>query len=163
MPTPSAKRTAVYLKACNELVPLPQQGMHVHQFQMDVAVDAPGASEITFQANVTHSGNTLSPPYLDVVGVGFTVQFKYAATFDGLASASWQEMPNAVSGFNIRDRNPTHYGAAVIVAAMAVQAGLYRFGVFASAHTDADPRDGIATILAEGSLGQLRGLNCLPE
>lgn len=149
-PAPQAPNAdeVVYIHSVNEYTPLPQVAAHLPGFDIAFSVDQPSVALIDFQANVKHQGNELSPAYWGVVGVGFVIQHN--------AGNGWVTIPNGTSGFNISERNPQHYGSAVVTGAVALAPGQHAFRVLGTAHTDADSRNGLARLLVEGE-----GLNAL--
>lgn len=141
LPAPNADEV-VYIRSVNSYTPLPWQPTHLPGFDITFTVDQPSVALLDFQANVKHQGNELSPPYLGVVGVGFVIQHR-------APGGDWVTVPNGGSGFNISERNPQHYGAAVVTGAVALAPGAHSFRVFGTAHTDADSRNHIARLLVE--------------
>lgn len=146
-PAPDADEV-VYIRSVNAHTPLQWNAAHLQGFDISFPVDHPSVALIDFQANVKHQGNEMSPAYWGVVGVGFVIQHN--------AGNGWVTIPNGTSGFNISERNPQHYGSAVVTGAVALAPGQHAFRVLGTAHTDADSRNGIARILVEGE-----GLNAL--
>lgn len=146
-PVPDADEV-VYIRSVDAYTPLPWDAAHIPGFDIAFVTDQPSVAVIDFQANVKHQGNELSPPYTGVVGVGFVIQHN--------AGSGWVTIPNGTSGFNISERNPQHYGSAVVTGAVALAPGVHSFRVLGTAHTDADSRNHIARLLVEGE-----GLNAL--
>lgn len=145
LPLPDADEV-VLIRSVNAYAPLPWNAAPIPGFDMSFQVAADSVALIDFQANAKHQGNELSPAYWGVVGVGFVVQHR-------APGADWVTIPNGTSGFNISERNPQHYGAAVITGAVSLAPGFHAFRVLGTAHTDADSRDNIARLLVEGGQG----------
>lgn len=154
-PAPDADEI-IYIRSVNGYTPLPWSAAPIPGFDISFQVAADSVALIDFQANAKHQGNELSPAYWGVVGVGFAVQHRCADTLSDLSCSAWATIPNGTSGFNISERNPQHYGAAVITGAIRLGPGFHGFRVLGTAHTDADSRNHIARLLVESE-----GLNAL--
>lgn len=153
-PDPQNASVAIYQRACNFPLPLPQSEIVVPGFAIDLAVCEASVANIDFAVNVSHIGDLFDPPYTGAIGIGGRIVFKHASTFSGLETAAWQTPNNSrANGINIDDRNPAHYANVSLNSSMALEEGFYRFSLAMSAHTDGDSRDGLATLLAEGGKG----------
>ncbi|GAM99128.1 hypothetical protein U91I_02768 [alpha proteobacterium U9-1i] len=150
-PTAPTGERLVIRRSCDEVFPLTWDLSEIPHFHVTARLNDPAVARLFFQVNVTHRGEFTS--YMDVVGFGFLIEYRHAATFANLAAASWTTAPNAISGGNIIDRGNHHYGAATIVSAMNAAAGFYEFRVRGSAHSTGSSLDGLAAVLAEYGVG----------
>lgn len=141
--------------ASNTATLLGYQFTHLSDFDQNVFVETPALATFDFRADTVHRGDITG--YNNALSIGARIAYKCASTYAGLAGASWQYLDNVVSGENLVDRHPHHYGRILLTGAMVLQANkYYRFGIFANAATDQSPyqtTNGLAGLLVEYGKG----------
>lgn len=153
-PPTSTKRKQSYKSKCNTNAPLQKALTPIPGFPEIVAkMEVDSVLTAEFTAALAHVGDTLSPQYLDVVGCGVYIQWAYATTLAGLATATWSSL--AAGSEQIRERNPQHYGWIGAREKVPVPGGYFKFRIAGSGHTTSSDQNGIVNILAEG----IGGLN----
>lgn len=153
IPYPS-KRQVVYFRSCDAITPLPYAHAEIGVFRIPICLEEEAVASIDFQANVKHRGDITG--FLGVVGFAFAVDHRSGTTYASLATQPWTPIRNRASGGNIINRDPHHYGAAVIKTNKTLVPGFHEFRVTGSAHSSgAVGVDGLAAVLAENG----RGLN----
>ena len=141
------------IRASTEGTALPQKFSPVDAFSTLVEVPETGALDLTFKMEVIHRGDG----YSEVIGAGAFITYQYAKSLDGLDSAPIEHPEGWTGGTNIRDLRD-HYGQIIIVGALPVEPGYYRFCVIGSAHSALHPADDLAAVLVETKLGPLNTL-----
>lgn len=144
----------VFLSSCNQKVMLTQGGVEVSQFRIPLLLDSPRKLLLDFHGDVTHVGTGTAGTY--AVGFSWRLCYRSADTVEALQTATFSEIPNAVGGGNVSERNPQHYGNKSICSYLDLPAGVHELSVIASGHTDATTAQ-LLQILVEGG----KGLNCL--
>lgn len=161
-PTPSATPSitdvsggAILRRSLNEVTPLLRYGGELEGYRARFYLAQASPALILYQTNLVHRGEYTG--YYGVVGVGLNICYRYSETALGLDTAETSCPPNSVSGTNIINRDPAHYGSIVIMDAWVLEAGYYEVFVTGSAHSTGSTADGLAAILSEYG----RGLNRL--
>lgn len=148
---------SVIVKSVNEVVPLNWTSAEIIQYRIKpILVNQNGVINVDLFTNVTHRGDYTG--YLGVVGYSGGVYSRSADNIIELISKPFVRLPNAVSGGNIIDRDPHHYGAiSVNVSTPIICNKYYQFTVYGSAHSTGSSSNGLAAVLSEYG----DGLNCL--
>lgn len=141
------------VRRCDEPHLLQYVHTAIPAFQAYVRLSGPAEMEASFEANVVHRGDITGVS--GVVGYGFILRYRTAATFAGLSDAFFQTI--RATGGNIRERNPHHYGEGAIVTdkTFSEPNGCFiEFMVTGSAHSDAAVGvNGLAALHVESGTG----------
>lgn len=148
---------SVIIKSANEVIPLTWNGDEILQYRTKpILVNQNGVINVDLFANLTHRGDHTG--YLGVVGYSGGVYSRSADNLTELLTKPFVRLPNAVSGGNIIDRDPHHYGAISInVATPIICNKYYQFTVYGSSHSTGSSSNGLAAVLSEYG----NGLNAL--
>lgn len=146
--------TQMLLRSCNEAVPLTKYLGEMPQFRIRFAISEPRAVAVDFHGCVIHVGDGADAGV--AVGYSFRVCHRSAPTFSQLGVQPFIGCENGVSGGNVCERNPDHYGQTPVVDGLFLQAGCHEISISASGHTDGSPNEGILRMLVEGGKGANR-------
>lgn len=154
-PDPLTAGRHVFLRSCNDAIPLPKVSTEIPQFRVQFRLSEPRAVLVDFHADVVHVGEGSDAGV--AVGYGFRVCARSGATFEDMKSAPFVGIVNAGGGGNVSERNPQHYGNKTITTAIELTAGYHEISVIGSGHTDGSSTPGLLRMLVEGG----KGLNAL--
>lgn len=154
-PEPLSPGSHVFIKSCDQNVPLVSSGVEISQFRTAVFLGEPRKVLLDFHADVIHVGNGSDASV--AVGFSFWVARRSAPTIAALQLAPFVNIRSAVGGGNVAERNPQHYGNKSICTAVELDAGFHEFSVIGNGHTDGSSTQGLLQVLSEYGMG----LNCL--
>lgn len=165
-PEPLPAGSHVFLRSCNQNIPLSKVGVELYPIRIRVLISEPRHVLLDFHGDVIHVGN--GPDAGIAVGWSFWIAMRSAPTLAELGQVPFTTIRNAVGGGNVSERNPQHYGNKTITTAAGehmsndaplskLSAGAHEFTVFGNCHTDGSSTDGLIQVLSEYG----RGLNCL--
>lgn len=117
--------------------PLTQTNAPVAGMRICFETAEPRVVQVDAHCDFKHVGS--SSTYEGVFGYGMRVQHRCGESVEAMLAAPWCDVPHAVGGGNIINRNPHHYGNKSVCSAMEIPAGFHEILVVASAHTDAAP------------------------
>lgn len=137
-------------KSCNITVPLKWNTTEIPEFRQGVFVEKTAVATVNFQMGIIH--NNLNG-YTDAIGISTHLLVRSGTTWASTQAATFEYVPNAVSGGNIASLTD-HYGTLTLIAKVPLDANkYYEFSVTGSAHSSASSSDGLASVLAEYGVG----------
>lgn len=154
-PETLAPGSHVFIKSCDQNVPLTSSGAEIQQFRIQVALSEPRKVLLDFHGDVIHVGSGSDASV--AVGFSFWLAKRSASTLAALQLAPFVTIRSAVGGGNVAERNPQHYGNKSICTAVEIDAGFHEFSVIGNGHTDGSSTQGLLQVLSEYGMG----INCL--
>lgn len=161
---PIGSGSRAIVKSCNSPVSLPYYSQEIPEFRIRFRLTERRLVLFDFQANVVHVGEGAEVNY--VSGYSFRICRRFAETMSGLASSPLITINNAVSGGNVSEKNPQHYGALAIPGVPTpsedpeecgfLDPGYHEIVVLGSGHTYLTTTNLLRVLTENG-----KGLNCL--
>lgn len=151
---PVGPGTEVFMKSCDQSVPLQYMSTEIPQFRIRFRLSERRNVLIDLHADVEHVGQGDEVNF--VSGYSFRICRRQSVDIAGLGSSPLLTIDNAVGGGNVSEKNPQHYGNKTITTAVTLEAGYHEIDVMGSGHTYLTTTN-LLRVLAENG----KGLNCL--
>lgn len=141
---PVGPERTIFASSLEREIPLPQSAIEIPDYRITFQTNSQRSLSIDYHSDFMHIGTPET--YLGVIGMGVRVLYRYGATQEALLAAGFNDVPNAVGGANIINRDPHHYGNKSVCVGFLVQNGFHQFSISSSAHTSGSPSNGLGQL-----------------
>lgn len=141
---PVGNERTIFASSLERAIPLPQTALEIPDYRITFQTSSQRTASIDYHSDFMHIGSEAT--YTGVIGMAVRVLYRYGATQEAMLAAGFNDVPNAVGGANIINRDPHHYGNKTLCVGMLLQAGFHQFSINSSAHTTGSPLNGLGQL-----------------